>query len=499
MKKKHFKSFLYFLFGFLSIIAFIVAIIINWECLFNLTSFYWLYFIFFTILLLSGIYLVIEGIHFIKAAQKGEYIDCFLYNKIITTFLLIMLIGALLFYFTYLNNKKDNIGPYLSWSDEDTSSTMTITWVTNYAEPNPIFKWGETSTDLDHRAKVEGTEYHHFVKLKDLDPDSTYYYQIPGFRNIITQFKTGPKIGSREPFSFLFYGDTRESNPSESELHHEENIELMAKERNARFVLQAGDIANEYEKNWKEQWIYNFHVIEPISKHIPYMSIAGNHDWHKITDIEKRYIFIDYYELPQNDPNKDESSYWFSYGNVFILAIGYDEEDYAAPENYDSKFVNWVSEKLQYAKNSGLFDWIFVMNHKPAFSIKIENNKMDENNTQIRYWHPVFMENGVDFVLNGHNHHYERVTMGNTLADIGSHNITYLVSGGGGGGSRLHDCEMATFDSNTNPLGDLKYYGQTNCYNISYHFVKFSVNGNTLTLTATTDIGNIIETHTFSK
>jgi predicted phosphodiesterase len=377
---------------------------------------------------------------------------------------------------------------------------MTITWITNYSEPNPIFKWGETSYKVNRIAKVEGSEHHHVVRLKNLEPDSTYYYQIPGFRDEITEFKTGPKIGRRIPFSFLFYGDSREKYVLEPELHHEENIELMSKERSARFVLQAGDIANNMAENWREQWIYNFQIIKPISIHIPFMGVAGNHDWlHSEEARKEKFAYLDFYEFPKNDPNNDEKSYWFYYGNVFILVIGYEEEDYAAPEDYKAELVNWVIDSLQYAKNSGLFDWIFIMNHKPAFAIRIEDDIVVKNNTQIRYWHPIFMENGVDFVLNGHNHHYERVTVGYTPEDIGSHNITYLVSGGGGGGSKLHDCKMATFDSNTDPVGDLKYFGQTDYFNVSYHYVKFSINGPRLTLTATKDNGDLLETHTFSK
>ena len=497
--KRYLKSSLYFIFGFLCIIAFIIASILNWKWLFNLNSFYWLYFIFFTIFLFSGIYFVIEGIYFTKAAHNNKCIDSFLYNKIITIFLIIMVIGGFLFYFSYLNNKQGDHGPYLSWKG-DTATTMTITWDTQCAEPDPVFKWGEKEFEVTQIATVTGTEHHHTVTLTELKPDSTYYYQIPGFLDKITSFRTGPNIGSQEPFTFLLYGDTREDNPSESELDHEELIELMEEEKDARFVLQAGDIANDYADNWKEQWDYNFHVISPISKHIPYMTVAGNHDWWKEGSIpESGQTYINFYELPDNGPNGDKTSYYFSYANVFILVIGYDYQDAASPENYDEDHVKWVKDQLNDAKSSDLFDWIIVMHHKPAFSLKITSGEDETGEPENRYWHPIFMELGVDFVLSGHNHHYERIPMGFTSEDIGTHNITYIISGAGGGGGELHDTAITTFDSQLEPVGDLEYYGKTAFAEKEFHYVRFYVEGTKLILTTIDIEGTVIDTFTYIK
>jgi hypothetical protein len=498
--KKYFPSIVHFIIGFSTIIPPILGLSFFWIHFPNLTFYLWILSLFFLILFFCGMINLIEGIRIIKNVRDRKQFISSQYLNLLNFFLLIMLIGAFLFYIPYLDSKKLNHGPYLSWSDEDTSTTMTITWVTNTSEPNPIFKWGETSYDVNRIAEVEGNNHHHTVKLRRLKPDHTYYYQIPGFRDIITEFRTGPKIGSHLPFSFLFYGDSREDNPSESEPYHEENIEQMVKIKNTRFVLQAGDIANNYAENWREQWNYNFDVIKPLSKRMPYMTVAGNHDWwEKDKKSKERNVYIDFYELPENGPTKDKLSYYFYYGNAFILVIGYDQQEAASPQKYDESFVDWVREKLLYAKTCGLFDWIFVMHHKPAFSIKIDEGKIEENHTNIRYWHPIFMELGVDFVLNGHNHHYERILMGYTPEEIGTHNITYFISGGGGGGGDLHDTEYATFDSNSDPVGDLLYYGQTKCAIKCYHFVKFSIEGKKIILTVITDRGDEIDTYTLSK
>ncbi len=486
--------------GIACIIPPFIGISLFWNYIPYLSFYLWLITAFYLILFTCGIFNLIQGVRSIKAARENKrFISSPFYN-IVNFFLIIILIGSPLFYIYYTETKEWNYGPYLSWTDEDSSKTMTITWITEAAEPNPIFKWGDTSYDLSKIANVEGDDHHHTVKLKGLKPDSNYFYQIPGFREIITEFRTGPRIGSRTPFSFVLYGDTREDEPSESELTHEEIIERMGKEKDVRFVLQAGDVANNYDENWKEQWHYNFEVIKPLSKKIPFMSVAGNHGWNEgVTKTITGSIYINYYELPRNGPGKDGESYYFNYGNAFYLVIGYDQQEAASPEEYDAPFVEWVVEQLQYAKTCGLFDWIFVMFHKPPFSVKIENNVIEENHTQIRYWHPIFMDLGVDFVFNGHNHHYERIQVGNSPEEIGTHNITYVVSGGGGGGGDLHDTLPAIFNSSKDGVGDLEYYGKTAYAEKCYHYVRFSVQGNTISLKTITVSGEVIDRYTVTK
>jgi len=184
---------------------------------------------------------------------------------------------------------------------------------------------------------------------------------------------------------------------------------------------------------------------------------------------------------------------------VFVMAIGYDHEESASPKMYNSKVVNWVKNKLAEAKSSGLYDWTIVFFHKPPFSVKIESSDIDKGHINTRYWHPIFMELGVDFVFNGHNHHYERVCMGNTAETIESKNITYIISGGGGGGGWLHDTQLDIFDSKEDGVSDINFYGRSEVAVKCHEFVRFKVDGTRIQLTAIDSKGVIIDNCLFSK
>ncbi len=496
--KKENASWIYLTLGLLLIVPPTFALYLYWDFFINLIFPFIYILCFFGLIYFFGVIYIVESIHCFKATRDNKYHEPHLITCIFSIFLIIMLIGSSMFYLIYLGNIQKNHGPYLSWTS-DSSTTMTITWDTYISEENPTFKWGKKQSDLRFTAKVTGNNHHHTVTLTGLKPDTTYYYKIPDFHEKITSFNTGPEEGSRSPFNFIFYGDTREDEPTDSEPHHEENVEAILDEKDTKFILQAGDIANKHSENFLEQWDYNFQVIKKISKNIPYMSVAGNHDWWSEYELKSRdsgQEFLSFYEFPTNGPDKDGASYYFSYGNAFFLAIGYDQQELASPEHYNAEYVKWVETQLHNAKTSGLYDWIFVIHHKPAFSIKV-GAKL--NNTNIRYWHPIFMELGVDFVLNGHNHHYERITMGYTQEDIGIHNITYVVSGAGGGGGKIHKTRKETFSSKSDPEGNLEYYGKTNTALEDYHYVRFSINGKSITLSAITDKRVKFDSYTISK
>ncbi len=500
MINKKIFPWLFLFIGVISIIISLVWFSLYWGIHIDFTFSFLFFLVFFTILLIFGIFCSVEGIRYKKSFRIKKSYSSLKLTKILGFFFLFALFGAALYYNNYYHylQQKDH-GPYLSWTD-DPSTTMTITWETYISDPIPKFEWGKNPSKLTETAIVGGTNHHHTVTLKGLLPDTKYYYRIPDFLDEPTSFKTAPEQGSRTPFTFLFYGDSREGDPSSPDREHAEIIGLMEEEKNVRFVLQAGDIANNYNDNHLEQWDYNFFIIRNISKSIPYMPVAGNHDWWTKDKVPATgQDFLNFYELPTDGPDHDETSYYFDCGNVFVLVIGYDQQELAAPENYDSEYVRWVRSTLIDAKSSGLYDWIFVMFHKPPFSMRIKNGHIEEPEYKVRYWHPIFMECGVDFVLNGHNHHYERTLMGYSISDIGTHNITYIVSGAGGGGAHLHGIELSVYDSQSENVNDLNYYGRTLVAVEKYHYNRISIDGTSLRLTTIDETGFIIDECTFSK
>jgi tartrate-resistant acid phosphatase type 5 len=127
----------------------------------------------------------------------------------------------------------------------------------------------------------------------------------------------------------------------------------------------------------------------------------GNHDWY--TEGAKPYL--DYFTLPGN-----ERYYAFSRGPVDFFALDSDphEPDGTAPE---SKQAAWLKAETQKAHGA----WQIVYMHHPPYSSG-PHGSTHETEWPYREW-------GIDLVLAGHDHTYERFVVGG---------LTFLVNGLGG-------------------------------------------------------------------
>lgn len=127
----------------------------------------------------------------------------------------------------------------------------------------------------------------------------------------------------------------------------------------------------------------------------------GNHDWY--TDGAKPYL--DYFTLPGN-----ERYYAFSRGPIDFFALDSDpnEPDGTAP---DSKQAAWLKGELKQAHGA----WQIVYMHHPPYSSG-PHGSTRETEWPYREW-------GVDLVLAGHDHTYERFAVDG---------VPFLVNGLGG-------------------------------------------------------------------
>ncbi len=127
----------------------------------------------------------------------------------------------------------------------------------------------------------------------------------------------------------------------------------------------------------------------------------GNHDWHT-TGAQP---YLDYFNLPGN-----ERYYDFTWGPVHFFALDSDSEE---PDGVDSGSIQaaWLQSQLA----SSTQPWqIVYMHHSPYSS-------GEHGPANWMQW--PFVEWGVDVVISGHDHTYERISRDG---------INYFVNGIGG-------------------------------------------------------------------
>jgi acid phosphatase type 7 len=236
--------------------------------------------------------------------------------------------------------------------------------------------------------------------LDKLEPATVYCYQLAGDTAMTapTGFKTAPSPDSTEPVRFLAFGDSGGGGSDQYALL--EQMFTVPYE----LMIHTGDVA--YDDGTIGQYEDNvFGVYADLFKHIPFMPASGNHDYRTM----KGAPFRDVFNLPTENGEK-----WYSYdwGRVHFVALD-TEADYATQ-------MKWLEQDLAANK----LPWKIIYMHKPPYS-----SGEHGSDTSLRSkLAPIAEKYGVQLVLAGHDHNYERMKPQNGVA--------YVVTGGGGVGTR---------------------------------------------------------------
>ena len=228
----------------------------------------------------------------------------------------------------------------------------------------------------------------------------------------------------------------------------------------ANFAVILGDLA--YADCDQPRWDTFGVMIEPLASGMPLMvGGAGNHEIEYINDVtpifeafEKRYFMpavkpadgqspagIQWGELDDDaegrscTPSEARSNY--KWGNAFysvndgplhLVALSC----YSKADQYSDQYT-WVRDDLATVDRS-VTPWVIVTMHCPWYSTNTHHLSEWQAHDMQESLEPVFMQYGVDLVLSGHVHAYQRshpVYKGEVVAD-GSKAPVYVVLGDGG-------------------------------------------------------------------
>jgi hypothetical protein len=109
--------------------------------------------------------------------------------------------------------------------------------------------------------------------------------------------------------------------------------------------------------------------------------------------------------LPDEYMNRfglSEQYYTHRIGNVFVLVMSTE-----IPFNEGSEQYKYVEESLKSASSDSSIDWIIVAMHEQMYGSPTDAVHTFSSHL-IDAYHPLFQKYGVDLVLYGHNHYYER-------------------------------------------------------------------------------------------
>jgi predicted phosphodiesterase len=364
---------------------------------------------------------------------------------------------------------------HLSWTQE-TATTMTITWHTT-SSTNPTRVQFGTTTNYGSIAggttyASSGTGYLHQVTLTGLQPETRYIYRVSGDDGSWSEnhsFLTAPR--DYGDFRFLAVADMGRNSNSIT-------ISNLMASRNAAFTVGAGDYWYSDDEDNVDEW---FNINEPLMSQAPFMPARGNHEGgNHETSYPNRYPTR--FALPP-----PENYYSFRYGASHFLIV-----DTNIDLKPGSSQRDFIEADLQAAAADPGVRWIFAVHHHPPFS-----STTFESLTVRDELSPVYDRWGVDVVITGHAHLYERTFPVKADGTVASFEISayenpsapiYTVTGGGG--------------ASPNP-GDIKCSSDRDAWSAKclevFEFLEFHVTPTSAQLTTIGKDGVVLDGFTLQK
>jgi hypothetical protein len=308
----------------------------------------------------------------------------------------------------------------------DAAREMVASWVTSEAVSRPRLRLGtarggigrtipaETRTYVDGQSGTEVFTQH--AAMRGLEPGTAYVYEVlhDGAAPIAGDFVTAP--ADRTPFRFTSFGDQSTPVPGDGIASPWAGYVVDQVERlRPLFHLLNGDLcyAN-ISADRVGAWTHFFENDSRSARHRPWMPAAGNHENERGNGPLGYGAYQTRFALPDNGADPELRGLWyaFSAGGVRIVSLANDDVCYQdAGDTYVRGYSGgaqraWLERTLAAARADDGIDWIVVCMHQTAVSSAHDTNGCDRGIREA--FLPLFDRYGVDVVVCGHEHHYER-------------------------------------------------------------------------------------------
>ncbi|MBN8226435.1 discoidin domain-containing protein [Corallococcus macrosporus] len=358
--------------------------------------------------------------------------------------------------------------PYL----QSVKQTSAIVAFRTASSCNPTVRYGE-GTNLTSSVSASVTGTRHAVKLSGLSAGRTYGYVVEacGSRTGLRSFQTST-MSTATQAHFTAMGDFGTGGSMQAKVMAVMNTPAWRSE----LLLALGD--NAYPDGTDAE--FQEHLFTPMAgllREVPMFATPGNHEY--VTNQAQPYL--DNMYLPANNPAGTERYYSFDWGPVHFLSLDSNCAVGLASADRCTLAAQKAWAEADLAANTR--PWTVAFFHHPSWSSGEHGSQL----TMRRQFGPLFEKYGVDLVLTGHDHNYERSKpmFGDALASSTQRGIPYLVVGSGGATLRPFPSSQPAWTA----LRD----------NQSYGFLDVMVDGGTLTARLITSSNTVRDTLVLRK
>jgi hypothetical protein len=369
-------------------------------------------------------------------------------------------------------------GPYLQNGAVDGATVM---WRTDSAVAGKVW-YGTTQGSLTQSVTGDSAT-DHSIRITDLTPGTKYFYKIGNDAGGVLAgddadhyWVTNPVVGSTDSVRIWAIGDSGTKN-DDARAVRDAYQEHAGDTGKADVWLMLGDNAYSTGTDTEYQAAVFDNMYEDVLRNTMLWSTLGNHD------AGNRNTYLDIFNLPKSAEGGGSASgselyYSFDYGNIHFICL--DSETATISGDADSAMYTWLNNDLAATSQ----EWIIAFFHHPPYTKGSHDSDNDgDSDGRLKFMReialPLLEAGGVDLVLSGHSHCYERskfinghygssstfdadthvVQSGNGDSD-GSYQKTgldgaiYIVAGSSGKISRLRG-QHAAMESSLSKLGSV--------------------------------------------
>lgn len=296
-------------------------------------------------------------------------------------------------------------GPYLQTG---TPTSIVLRWRTDWPSDSRVV-YGTSLGHLADQVSSQSPTKEHEIQLSNLLPDTKYYYAVGSGTAILAGddpryfFVTAPGPGTEKPVRVWILGDSGTADPNAVAV------------RNAYFqrignnytdlCLMLGDNAYPAGSDTAYQKAV-FEMYPSLLRQTVLWPTIGNHDLFRADSTTQSGPYFNIFTLPRlgeagGVASGTEAFYSFDYTNIHFICL----DSYGSDRSPGAAMLTWLENDLAATTQK----WIIAYWHHPPYSKGSHDSDTDRRLVEMReYTLPLLETYGVDLVLTGHSHSYER-------------------------------------------------------------------------------------------
>jgi hypothetical protein len=273
-----------------------------------------------------------------------------------------------------------------------TQTGVVVRWRTSWFTPS-VLRLGTNAGSLTNVMNDSATKRDHEARVTGLLPDTRYFYSVGDGNALVldSEFRTAPQ--TPRPFRVWVIGDSGTANAAAA------NVRDAYERRRLQtdVWLMLGD--NAYGAGTEREYQRAvFDMYPQMLARVPVWPAIGNHD--------ALGPYDEFFTLPTQGeagglPSGTELYYSFDFANAHFVCL----DSCVSSRQPGSPMLRWLEEDLAATDK----DWIIAYWHHPPYTRGTYDSDYEGEMYEIRQFIlPILEANGVDLVLSGHSHVYER-------------------------------------------------------------------------------------------